>query len=82
MNKPDAFLELLDSLSKYLAVAITIKITDSGCRKSYQAPFMHNYFTKSLIEKWLENSDWVLYSINMRDVAKENNYYNYITRRK
>lgn len=75
LDNSDSFLELLDSLSKCLAEAMTIKITELincfGCRESYQASFMHDCCTKSRTEKWLEYADLALYSINLRDVASD-----------
>lgn len=75
VDNPDAFLQLLDSLSKCLTMAITMKISELincfGCRECYQAPFMHDCLTKTRAEKWLKYSDCALYSINMRDIAKD-----------
>lgn len=46
VDNPDSFLKLLDSLTKCLTVAITIKIIELincfGCRESYQTHFMHD----------------------------------------
>lgn len=72
---PGAVLQLLESLSKCLTVSISLKITEMlncfGCRESFSVDFMHDCVTKSRAEKFTEHFDKALYSINMRDVAKD-----------
>ena len=75
VDKPDPFLDLMDSLRKCLTVSLTLKIAELlkcfGCREFYDAKFMHDCYTISRSEKWSENFDQALFSIDMRDIAKD-----------
>lgn len=75
MNNTDDFLELLESLSKCLCVTLTLRITEltkcSGCRDFSDANFMHDCIATTSAEKWSTFFDQALYSINMKDVAKD-----------